>query len=218
MRTAKTLIRLGGCWGWSESSLGTYAISLVGSFVLSWDGSFVISNIFTPVLYKPYEILLHITPFVCYNGLSDRLVQTNCWKRGFYLLTSVSVIQTTLGVKTSCHQVNLNKPDHARISLVPCPIMTISDQDTRDNARQMSRCTTKPTKWLVRPAKTQISLRFLDSWRPSAYSCGKWRLWSDWADAQANLSLRWAHRSFCQVLSYCGSDVDTQVDGQQSDQ
>ena len=23
--------------------------------------------------------------------------------------------------------------------------------------------------------------------------CGQQRLWSDWADAQANLSLRWAH-------------------------
>ena len=29
MRTAKTLIRLGGCQGWSESSLGAYAILLV---------------------------------------------------------------------------------------------------------------------------------------------------------------------------------------------
>ena len=34
-RTAKTLIRLGGCPGWSESSLGTKVILLV----LSWDGS-----------------------------------------------------------------------------------------------------------------------------------------------------------------------------------
>ena len=25
---------------------------------------------------------------------------------------------------------------------------------------------------------------------------GKWRLWSDWADAQADLSLRWAHTHF----------------------
>ena len=25
----------------------------------------------------------------------------------------------------------------------------------------------------------------------------QWRLWSDWADAQADLSLRWAHKSFC---------------------
>ena len=33
---AKTLIRLGGCPGWSESSLGAHAIS----FVLSWGGSY----------------------------------------------------------------------------------------------------------------------------------------------------------------------------------
>ena len=35
MRTVKTLIRLGGCPGWSEASLGTLAILLV----LSWGGS-----------------------------------------------------------------------------------------------------------------------------------------------------------------------------------
>ena len=34
-RTAKTLTRLGGCPGWSESSLGAHAILLV----LSWGGS-----------------------------------------------------------------------------------------------------------------------------------------------------------------------------------
>ena len=34
MRTAKTLIRLGGCPDWSESSLGERAIL----FVLSWGG------------------------------------------------------------------------------------------------------------------------------------------------------------------------------------
>ena len=36
MRTAKTLIRLGGCPGWSESLLGAHAVLLV----LSWGGSF----------------------------------------------------------------------------------------------------------------------------------------------------------------------------------
>ena len=36
MRTAKTLIRLGGYLGWSESSLGAYAL-----LVLSWGGSYV---------------------------------------------------------------------------------------------------------------------------------------------------------------------------------
>ena len=35
MRTVKTLIRQGGCQGWSESSLGSHAILLV----LSWGGS-----------------------------------------------------------------------------------------------------------------------------------------------------------------------------------
>ena len=36
-RTTKTLIRLGGCPGWSESSLGAHGIL----FVLSWGGSYV---------------------------------------------------------------------------------------------------------------------------------------------------------------------------------
>ena len=33
--------------------------------------------------------------------------------------------------------------------------------------------------------------------RTQAFSCGQQRLWSDWADAQADLSLRWAHMPFC---------------------
>ena len=49
---------------------------------------------------------------------------------------------------------------------------------------------TKPTKWSVHPAKTQISLgvRYPLS--------GQQRPWSDWADAQADLSLCWAHTHF----------------------
>ena len=41
VRTAKTQIRLGGCPGWSESSLGAHAILLV----LSWGGPFIVSAI-----------------------------------------------------------------------------------------------------------------------------------------------------------------------------
>ena len=34
-------------------------------------------------------------------------------------------------------------------------------------------------------------------------SCGQRRLWSDWADIQADLSLRWAHTQFvCFVMSW----------------
>ena len=67
---------------------------------------------------------------------------------------------------------------------------------------------TKPTKCSVRPAKTEISLRIcmLIS-EPSL--CAQWVAkdpmllqpdsedWSNWEDAQADLSLYWAHMSFC---------------------
>ena len=37
----------------------------------------------------------------------------------------------------------------------------------------------------------------LDSTGCRVSSCGQWRLWSDCVDAQADLSLRWAHTSEC---------------------
>ena len=73
----------------------------------------------------------------------------------------------------------------------------------------------KTNKMSVRPAKTQISLSIRPVWSESSLSA--WRklgslathwahskdsdqtghpLWSDWADAQADLSLRWAHSHF----------------------
>ena len=56
--------------------------------------------------------------------------------------------------------------------------------------------------------KTQISLGIHPVWsvfivhslgskRPKVSSGGQRRLWSDWAGAQADRSLHWAHRSFC---------------------
>ena len=63
----------------------------------------------------------------------------------------------------------------------------------------------KTNKRHVRPAKTQISLGISESslcaqWvakGPKLSACGHRRLWSHWADAQADLSLRWAHMPFC---------------------
>ena len=37
----------------------------------------------------------------------------------------------------------------------------------------------------------------LISWGPNVSSCGRRRLWSVWVDVQADLSIGWAHRSFC---------------------
>ena len=61
----------------------------------------------------------------------------------------------------------------------------------------------KTNKVSVRPAKTQISLgvRMKKPWTLSYPLSAHWRLWSDWADAQADLSLRWAHTHFvCFVM------------------
>ena len=76
---------------------------------------------------------------------------------------------------------------------------------TNTGFSHMSLVTTKPTIWHVRPAKTQIRLGICPLWSESSlvlngllrtlafFSCGQRRLWSDWANAQADLSLRWAH-------------------------
>ena len=64
---------------------------------------------------------------------------------------------------------------------------------------EMSRRMTKPTKWSVRPAKTQIrvfAVRILKTWVLCYPLSDQRRLRSDWADAQADLSLRWAHSHF----------------------
>ena len=62
----------------------------------------------------------------------------------------------------------------------------------------LSHLVTKPTKGHVRPAKTQISLGIHKIWSESSLSA--WRnlgsLATHWADAQADLSLRWAHTHF----------------------
>ena len=54
------------------------------------------------------------------------------------------------------------------------------------NKAHLSRLMTKLTKWLVHPAKTQISLGIHPFWS----------VWVYWADTQADLSLRWAHSHF----------------------
>ena len=63
MRTAKTLIRLGGRPGWSESLLGAHAIL----FVLSWGGSRV------SVVY------CHCSPAFCSSSTSCTMLRLVWW-------------------------------------------------------------------------------------------------------------------------------------------
>ena len=66
---------------------------------------------------------------------------------------------------------------------------------------------TKLTKWLCASEDSDqpghppslirdFAVHLMGSWGPKLSPCGQWRLWSDWADAQADLSLRWAHSHF----------------------
>ena len=80
--------------------------------------------------------------------------------------------------------------------------------DVQPSCSYLSRLMTKQTKWHVRPAKTQISLGIRPVWSEYSLSArrkldlisyalsAKRRLWSNWAVAQADLSLRWAHSHF----------------------
>ena len=71
--------------------------------------------------------------------------------------------------------------------------------------KHLSLSTTKPTKWHMHPAKTQISLGIHPVWSESSL-CAQWvakdprflhAVSEDLVDIQADLSLRWAHISFC---------------------
>ena len=77
---------------------------------------------------------------------------------------------------------------------------------------QLSRPTTKPTQWQVRAVNWNIrpGIRNVWSvftvhqkkvWIPGYPESAQQRLWSDWADAQADLIPFWAHRSFSWFLS-----------------
>ena len=87
-------------------------------------------------------------------------------------------------------------------------ILSWGDVSAWNTTLNLSCNMTKPTKWPVCPVKTQISRGIRPVWSESSL-CTQWVAkdprflhadsedWSDWADAQADLSLRWAHRSFC---------------------
>ena len=54
-----------------------------------------------------------------------------------------------------------------------------------------------------------FAVRMKKAWVFSYQMSAMRRLWSDWVDAQADLSLRWVHRSFCW---FCHEAADIFVD------
>ena len=123
MRTAKTLIRLGGWPGWSESPLGTNAILLV----LSWGGS----NEQTKIM------------------------------KGWMTLDSHNWATTWQNQQNDM-----------------CALRSLRS-------------------WHPYSLITVFAVRMKKPWVLSSPLIAQRRLWSDWVDAQADLSLPWAHMSFC---------------------
>ena len=79
---------------------------------------------------------------------------------------------------------------------------------TRNMTKYVSHSMTKPAKWCApsedsdQPGHPPSLIRVFavcmkKPWVIGYLQSAKWRLGSDYVDAQADPSLRWAHRSFC---------------------
>ena len=65
-----------------------------------------------------------------------------------------------------------------------------------------TKMTCEPSEISDQPGHPPILIRIFTmrsngSYGPNLSSCGQRRLWSNWADAQTDLSLRWAHIPYC---------------------
>ena len=65
----------------------------------------------------------------------------------------------------------------------------------RDKTNKMACAPSEGSDQHVHPPSLirVFAVRSMGSWGPKLSSCGQRKLWSDWADAQADLSLRWTH-------------------------
>ena len=98
------------------------------------------------------------------------------------------------------YRVNMLERCHRGNTIFPILSLSIT--------QHLNHLMTKPAKWPLCPAKTQISKCVRPVWSvftvhmttPYVLSyllSTQQRLWSDWMDVQADLSLRWAHMPFC---------------------
>ena len=64
--------------------------------------------------------------------------------------------------------------------------------------QQNGMCAQRRLRYKHGPSLIRVfAVRMKKAWVLSYPLSAQWRLWSNWADAQADLSLRWTQRSFC---------------------
>ena len=135
------LIRLGGCPGWSESSLGTQ------SFCWFCDDA-------AQILKCPWYFQLSVH-YRCKPGDSTRYRKKQQHRSVF-------------------------EPHHDKTNRMACAPSEDSDQPGHPPS-------------LIRIFAVRLKKARIRNYPLSAQR----RLWSNWADAQADLSFRWAHMPFC---------------------
>ena len=161
-----------------ESSLGGHAI-LLG---LSWGGSYVLYDSYLDyTMHYFFTVLSHYMLYICvmYIVDSDWIIFTPPPRppHTYEIIIVICLLFHVLSILLSSF-LSSNEPRH-----------------------------NKTNKMSVRPAKTQISLGIRPVWSESS-QCAQWLAenprflhadsedWSDWADAQADLSLRWTPSHF----------------------
>ena len=87
------------------------------------------------------------------------------------LTCSVHTVNNLCMFNCQCHFYRCNRGSYVRLAFVPNML----------------------SSW----NKDIIIIIIMGSWGPKLSSYGERRLWSDWVDVQADLSLRWAHMPFC---------------------
>ena len=152
LRTAKILIRLGGCPGWSESSLDAKAILLV----LLWGGSITTQlytrNALWSVSIKPYK---HRAPWL------------RLQKRGV-CLSIVSVLSSIACLVAMCLESAVFLAFRLCCLILDAVLSVLCSFPIKFEPPH-----DKTNKMAVRPAKTQMSLGSRPVWSESS-QCAQW--------------------------------------------
>ena len=174
-----------------------------------WHFIFVNNGCFSSTLYHMRISFLSFASFVfiykhpvIYNRKRQQTRALLCiWK---------SKICSVRNGKGECSSMAFPKPLRFKNKLITFTFHHSEQLELygRTLRKELTRLTTKPTKWHVRPAKTDqpghppslisvFAVCTKTAWVLSYPLSAQRRLWSDWTDAQADQSLRWAHRPHC---------------------
>ena len=129
----------------------------------------------------PFEFFISIFPLLCFLFLHFSLLFCSFW---FIFVSNVSF--------PSFHEntVLISKdPEPSSVKIFESP-----HDETNKMACVPSEDSDQPG---IHPVWSVFAVHSVGSQGSKVSSCGQQRIWSHWADAQADLSLRWVHRSFC---------------------